>query len=371
MTLTHLSDDQLVTSLDALCVDARRLDARLIAHLVEVEDRRLHLQAACSSMFDFCVRRLHMSEGAAFRRINAARLVRRFPALLAHVERGEVHLSTLVLLRDHLTESNLDDLVLATARKTKREVEELLAQRAPRPDVPTTIRRLPAAKGGSAPAALPPASLHHAVAPASIVTPRPAARIEPLSESRHKVQLTVSTELRAKLERARDLMRHRNPSGDLAVVVEQALDALLDKLEKERLAKTNSPRRASIRTTKKGRVTAAVRREVFARDGGQCTFLDRQGHRCPSRAFLELDHVESRALGGDDDVDNLRVRCRAHNQLHAEEVFGREHVARMIHFRQRKSDVPGDGLSQSAFGMGPSSGGVSWPRPAPPAEPME
>jgi hypothetical protein len=110
---------------------------------------------------------------------------------------------------------------------------------------------------------------------------------------------------------------------------------------------------------------------VFARDGGQCTFLDRQGHRCPSRAFLELDHVESRALGGDDDVDNLRVRCRAHNQLHAEEVFGREHVARMIHFRQRKSDVPGDGLSQSAFGMGPSSGGVSWPRPAPPAEPME
>jgi transcriptional regulator len=119
-----------------------------------------------------------MSEGSAFRRINAARLARRFPSLVGHIESGAVHLSTLVLLRDHLTESNIEELVAATARKTKREVGELLARRAPRPDVPSTIRKLPlladnrpATPSLGAPAPLPSAA------------PRPAARIDPLSES--------------------------------------------------------------------------------------------------------------------------------------------------------------------------------------------
>jgi 5-methylcytosine-specific restriction endonuclease McrA len=388
-----MSDDALVASLHRLCLHARRLDARVVAHLVEVEERRLHLKAACSSLFEFCVRRLGMSEGASYRRINAARLARRLPSLVAHIESGAVHLSTLVLLRDHLTESNAEELVSAMSGKTKRQVEELLACRAPRPDVPSRIRKLPApaavgsrapavgtsapaaavgsrapAVGTSAPAAAvgshalavgtsaPAASVgSHALAvgtsasaaavgslfgdaPASShAAPAPApARVEPLSESRYKMQLTVSSELREKLERATDLLRHRNPSGDLARVVEQAFDALLEKLDKERLGKTSRPLRKA-RGTKPGRIGAAVRREVLARDGEQCTYVDERGHRCASRAFLELDHIESRALGGADDATNLRVACRAHNRLHAEQVFGRNCVERGIHFRQRRS----------------------------------
>ncbi|MEA2750820.1 MAG: hypothetical protein QOI41_4963, partial [Myxococcales bacterium] len=52
---------------------------------------------------------------------------------------------------------------------------------------------------------------------------------------------------------------------------------------------------------------------------------------------LELDHVEARALGGTNAASNLRVRCRAHNRLAAEEVFGKAHVAERIDFRQRRS----------------------------------
>src|SRR5687768_11577974 len=102
MTLSDLSDSELVSRLHAICGDGHRWTARLVVHLIEVEERRLHLRAACSSMFDFCLRRLCMSEGAAFRRINAARLVKRFPQLLGQIESGALHLSTLVLLRDHL-----------------------------------------------------------------------------------------------------------------------------------------------------------------------------------------------------------------------------------------------------------------------------
>ncbi|MDB5215931.1 MAG: hypothetical protein JWO86_3858, partial [Myxococcaceae bacterium] len=116
--LAGLTDDALVSRLSTLCAEGHALTARVIVHLIEVEDRRLDLRAACTSMFDFCQRRLKMSEGAAFRRITAARLVKRFPMLLERIERGELHLSTLVLLRPHLHEQNVEELAVAVAGKT-------------------------------------------------------------------------------------------------------------------------------------------------------------------------------------------------------------------------------------------------------------
>src|SRR6476661_10177458 len=104
MHLTELTDDELVSRLSARCLEGHALTARMIVHLIEVEERRLHLRDACSSMFDFCQRRLGMSEGAAFRRINAARLV---------------------LLRPHLSEANVEELATAVVGKTQREVEML------------------------------------------------------------------------------------------------------------------------------------------------------------------------------------------------------------------------------------------------------
>jgi 5-methylcytosine-specific restriction endonuclease McrA len=96
-------------------------------------------------------------------------------------------------------------------------------------------------------------------------------------------------------------------------------------------------------------VPRAVRRAVFERDGEQCTFTDAAGARCPSRTLLELDHADSRALGGSDEASNLRVRCRAHNALHAEEVFGRAHVAAQVNLRQQKhrGDAPAAARAES------------------------
>jgi 5-methylcytosine-specific restriction endonuclease McrA len=313
MTLRDLSNEELMSRLQAICTNARLADVQLIAHLVEVEERALHLQVACSSLYDFCVRRLGMSGSASQRRIVVARLVRKMPCLLGHLESGKVHLSAVAALRDHLTEANVEEWVAAATGKTKREVLALIAMRAPRRDVPEVLATLP--DGAQAP---------------------PIARLEPLSEGRCMLQLTVSVELRDKLERARDLLRHRYPSGDLATIVDAAVDLLLAKAEKQRLGKATHPR--ARHRSKTGRIARAVRREVFARDGEQCTFLDEHGQRCPARAFLELDHIQSRARGGSDEPSNLRVLCRAHNRLHAETDFGKDHVAERIHCRQRQCE---------------------------------
>ena len=157
-------------------------------------------------------------------------------------------------------------------------------------------------------------------------------RIEPLSEGRYRLELTASAALHAQLLRARDLMRHQNPTSDLGLLVERAVALLVAELENKRLGKTarrSAPRRAKLPSPE--RVTAAVRRAVFRRDGEQCTFTDVAGHRCEERGWLQLDHALPRGRGGDSSVDNVRVLCRTHNLLAAERVYGREHVARKIH----------------------------------------
>jgi hypothetical protein len=108
--LTHVSDDQLVAGLGSLIQACRRVTARVIAHLAEVEERRLHLRAACSSMFVYCTERLGMSEDEACRRIDAARIARRYPLAYRLLDAGELTLTVLCLLKDMLTLENHAEL---------------------------------------------------------------------------------------------------------------------------------------------------------------------------------------------------------------------------------------------------------------------
>ncbi|WP_394831254.1 HNH endonuclease [Pendulispora rubella] len=151
-------------------------------------------------------------------------------------------------------------------------------------------------------------------------------RCDPLSSEQYQVQFTASAELKANRPRRRfdaPLQSERR----LSVLVERAVDLLLAELEKRRLGKTTRPAmKAPHATTRAGYVTRSTRREVFERDGEQCTFVDESGRRCECRTFLELDHIEPRARGGSDDPTNLRIRCKWHNALAAEQDFGREHI---------------------------------------------
>jgi len=150
------------------------------------------------------------------------------------------------------------------------------------------------------------------------------------------VQFTASAALKEKLDRARDLMWHRNPSGDLALVVERAMEVLLEQLMKERFGTAKRPRQAGHANT--GRVTQATRRTVLERDGLQCSWVDTTGRRCESSAWLEFDHRRPRAKGGGSKPDNIRLLCRAHNQLAAEHEYGRGRIESAI-ARRRAAPV--------------------------------
>ena len=329
--LESLSSADLLSATRELVQRSRGLEAELLLHLGEVDERKLYLERAFPSMFAFCVEELGFSEDAAYARITVARAARRLPAMVEAVRSGQVHLTGLRMLVPHLTDENHREVLAQAAGKSKRGVEELVARLSPQPDVPELIRKLPQRSAS----ATVPAPLPAAGKPPLIAGPPPGAGVArravlaPLTEETFKVQFTACRTLRDKLRQAQDLLRHRIPDGDLAAVLERALDLLIEDVKKERFAVGRKPRHAPKEEVGGSRyIPDAIKRAVYERDGGRCTFADEYGRRCPETGGLEFDHVDGFARTHRHDVDGIRLLCRAHNQHAAEQVYGRAFMER-------------------------------------------
>ena len=337
-----LADGELVRRLETLASNTRSTTAELIAHLAELDRRRLYLAASYSSLFAYCHEHLRLSEHEAYERIKTARVVRRFPAVLQLIEDGVVTLTTVRLLTPHLTKDNHVELLTSARGLRRRQVEEMVARLAPRPDVPTSIRKVPSPAAGREPSpallgletssttiGLPTAPQAAAASipeptPASVGAP-PSAVVAPLSPDRYKLQVTIDGETLDKLELAQDLLRHAVPSGDPATILGRALSALLVELTRKKFATSDRPRpekrqrseqpdgEPAAETAASRHIAAEIKRAVFVRDGGRCAFRGTGGRRCGERRFIEFHHLHPFAYGGRSTVDNVELRCRQHN----------------------------------------------------------
>ncbi len=332
-SLSHLPDQVLLRDLAALVARDRATTASLLAHLAEVDARKLYLPAAYPSMYAYCVGELGLCEQAAFKRIRAARTARQFPAILGAVADGRLHLSAVILLAPYLTPENSEELLVAAAHKNRSEIEQLLAQRFPRPDLPARLQAVsPSANLGlgqlspETVAGLAPGTVGLQCAPSApgrMEPPTPRPQLVPLSPQRFALQLSIGQSTHDKLRYAQSLLGHQIPSGDVAQVLDRALEALIRQLERRKFAATKRPRPQPRRWPASPRYIAAdVKRTVWERDGGQCTFESETGRRCPARTRLEFDHVDPVARGGRAEAERMRLRCRAHNQYAAECTFG-------------------------------------------------
>ena len=360
-SLQLVSDDELLRRLTDLLRDSRRTEADLVALIAEVDARRLYAREASPSMFAWCTEVLHLSEAEAYLRIAAARASREHPVLLTMLADGRLHLTGLAKLAPHLTPENRDDLLARAAHRTRCQIEDLVAEVAPRPDAAAMIRRLPERRavtappptlrfdsGGVASASSEP-RLHGVEAPGAatagpelrldgVIAPAPPATVQALAPARYKVQFTASAGLRDKLERLRALMRSSVPGGDLAAVIEEAVTEKLQRLEARRFAQTKSPRKGPAKngkTPSSRHIPAAVRRAVYERDGGRCRYADAQGRRCTARDGLEFHHRRPFGHGGDNSVANISLTCQVHNNHLAEVDYGRAAKA-----RHRRPNVP-------------------------------
>ena len=334
ISLSDLPDRALLDEAQRVVAHERRATAQVIALLMELDARRLYLGEGYSSLFVYCTQVLHLSEHATYGRIEAARAARRFPLILELLADGSITLTTVTLLASELTPENHRALLARARHKSKRDILLLVAELHPRPAVEAAIRKLPAPKpvaraaGAGVEESLigecADGQTHSGSSAATMAStlppPRPAVMI-PLAPERYKIQFTVTRETHEKLRRVQNLLRHAIPNGDPAEIFDRALTLLLDDVGRTKLAATDHPRRSGPTAPGTRHIPAAVKRAVWARDDGRCTFVGTDG-RCGETGFLEFHHVVPYAAGGAPTVENLQLLCAAHNKHEADCFFG-------------------------------------------------
>ncbi len=328
MDLRSLSDDLLLKGTLQLAQKERETTLEVLHHFREVDRRSLFATLAYPSLFEYAVKELKYSASAANRRIASMRLLRELPEIEKKVESGVLSLSTLSQAQVFFRQENSSlkskrEVLLSLENKSTREVERELVSRCAEPE-----RLIP-------------------------------DKLRAVSATHTELKLLVEDNFLSKLEELRNHLGCKMPHATLKELFDFALDRALyelkpkapreatqskrktaatieKKLVKDRAIENKIVKQATLEAKKAATryVPVEVEREVWQRDRGQCSFVNPASkQRCTSKHGLELDHIHPHALGGGQTTSNLRLRCRAHNQLAAVQSFGQHkmatHISRM------------------------------------------
>ena len=378
---SSLDSATLSRRLGELAGHERAIQVEFLLHLEEFDSRRAWAEAGYGSLWNYLLRVLHLREGAAFRRIAAMRVVRRLPVVAEALRDGRLCLSTVAVLGPLLTEENVGDLVARAAFLTKAEAERLVVTLQPRTAPKDGLRLLPSKKAQprETPARVEGPSAHVVPVVAApllsssdpeLVPPPPKRPVlRPVAPDTYSLCVTVDAALKKDLDQLKEFLSHKVPNGDWAAVLREAVQCALEKHRKRKGAAEPSRTRKSpaaekaVKKAASGRqpIPAAVRREVWKRDEGRCTWRSPDGQHCGSTWKVELDHIRPAALGGPSTIENLRILCRAHNTLSAEHAFGRAHMELFRGMATRTGESTSPSGSGSAPGASESAPSLSAP----------
>lgn len=365
-----MSDDELIRSIKSLTGNERSVLVSILKHLTEFENRRLSDRKGFPSLFDYCVRELRYAQGESLRRIRAARAAKRFEVLYGLIRRGTLSLTTVALLEPHLKWNNYRKLIRASKGLSTREVEALVSslnpiaaapaeririltvapppapvppadelfpptvEAAPKDEIPAAPGPAPAPVASAietptvefpmAPAVEAPiaSAAQPSKVPAAAAPPPPPPALPPQPVRRAYFSFTADEAFLRDFERAKELSRHKWPAGKQEEVFAGALKVLLDKIDPDKRRRRRERARRLAAGARSRRISQAVKDEVWDRDGGRCVYPALGGGVCGARAGLEFDHVRPWARGGSGEVENIRLLCRAHNDLEARKAFG-------------------------------------------------
>jgi hypothetical protein len=311
MNLRTLSDKTLLENLNHLVRNEREIVLKVLHHLREVERRHLYAKLSYSSLFEYAVKELKYSESAAQRRISSMRLLREIPQIESKVESGALTLSALSKAQTFFRQEKEKiksvqakvEILQVLENKTLQQIQNELVVRSSNP--------------------------------ASLVP----ERVKPVSDSHSEIKFLAEAGLLKDLEELRNLLSHSKPNAGLKDVIAFAVSRTVNDLRPRapkpvfETTQEAAPQqhRKRVGSLKNRYIKQEVKRQVWQRDRGQCTFSDPiSGRQCCSKKQLEFDHRLPFAMGGDNSADNLRLRCRAHNQLAAMEFYGTKKVAQYV-----------------------------------------
>lgn len=324
VNLAKISSHDLHRNVVSLAKREREITLEVLHHLREIERRSLYAERGYPSLFEYAVHELKYSQGAAHRRISSMRLLKEIPEIQEKVQNGEISLSTLSKAQSFFRQEK--DLL--NCRKEKIEILKVLENKSAREVDRELVSR------SSNPQKLMP------------------ERIRPVSETHTELKVLVEGDVLKDLEELKNLLSHARPHASLKELLSFAVRETVLRLRPKAPKQSQQPKQpkqpaeppklvptveTSVTSGKAGglesqkskeesrHISAQVKKAVWQRDLGKCTYVDPvSGRHCGSSHALEYDHIQPLALGGKSSEENLRLRCRAHNQLAAISVFGQQ-----------------------------------------------
>jgi 5-methylcytosine-specific restriction endonuclease McrA len=324
-------------------------------NLIEMDQRKIHLELGYSTVFVYCTEHLRMPKSTTWRRTTCAKLMARFPVLREYLADGRLCERTLPLLRGVLEEARLGEILDRAAGRTEEQIEELVVALAPRPVPQDLFRKLPAPAGSRRePVEQSPEVARQASLPLPAPS-KPPARIEPVAPELHVLRMTVGSDFKADLEAVRDELSHKLPGASFEEILHECIRVTLEACRKRRRG-TGKKTTFTPPPQDSRYIPVAVADAVWKRDEGRCAYVGPTGHRCNSRYQVQVHHEDPHGKGGPTTAQNCSLRCRQHNLYAAERDYGAEHVARAIAARRSKA---GEG-----WGRWSPNGAVEQPAPS-------
>lgn len=322
MIISALSNEELSSRLEKLAHSERKITHLVLIHINEMESRRLYAELGYESMFRYMTRHLKYSEDAAYRRLSAARLLKKSPEIAERLENGSLNLTQLAQVQSAIRQDakcnpkdsntvagGIPQILDKIENKSSFETKKALALEF----------NLPIAA--------------HEV-------------LEPQRDDSVRLEITLTTEQFKTLETARDLMSHLSPDGNWADLLTLLAEKQIHKILGKEKPKSSMNETASTDNTasnaqqtaqvslmpksatqsflvarKRGHIKVTTKRSLLVTAGYCCEYQNQNtGIKCGSKYQLQMDHIQPIACGGKDEKANLRVLCRTHNLLAASKM---------------------------------------------------
>jgi hypothetical protein len=279
---TH--EKQLLLTLKNLVTVERKTLSDILKHLQIVYDTRLFAKLGYSSLHKYLIKELGYSESAAFRRVQALKLVKEIPSTKKMIENGSLNLSGITQLQTMLKDKSTE---------VKKEAIE-------------KVKNISTAEARTTLFELAPEKETH-----------PRDHRKQVSATHERFSMTLSKTAMEKIEKVKaQTKKYEN---------EDLMNYLLDLALATHAKKQNIVTKKVFVSKNVRTISTAVKREVFKRAGGKC-----EHPNCQAIHYLEYDHRNPVALGGGNNFDNIRLVCKAHNQLYAIQKLGLSQMQRFL-----------------------------------------
>ncbi len=313
MELTKISNQELLNRMDKLVQSERKLTHVILCHINEVESRRLYAELGFDSMFGYLTRHCGYGEDSAYRRLQAARLLKKNPTIATKLEQGVLNLTQLTRVQKCIKQESNAGVAIGT-EKTLQILEQIENKSS------FETKQVLAVEFNQ------PIQTHEV--------------LKPQSDDTVRLELTFTAEQMKMLEQVKSLLSHSLPNNSWADVITHLAERHIQKiLGKDHQLKEQASVPTQTRTQmlapsakaalstpsftakrKRAGIKITLRRRLLKKANYCCEYIDQKTKaRCQSHYQLQIDHRIPFALGGSDAESNLRVFCRSHNLLAAKQ----------------------------------------------------